>query len=107
MILYISGPMTGYEDFNFPAFHTAAEKLRSAGYEVISPAELEQPDKSWQACMRVDITAMMQAEALVMLPDWQESRGARLEVHIAKELGMPVFDFKDIEVTEYVPAKQQ
>jgi hypothetical protein len=43
MIIYISGPMTGYPDLNFPAFHLAASVLRSEGFTVISPAEIELP----------------------------------------------------------------
>jgi hypothetical protein len=32
--------MTGYPDYNFPAFRAAAEKLRNDGHSVINPAEL-------------------------------------------------------------------
>ncbi|MBT9158943.1 MAG: hypothetical protein DDT26_00192 [Dehalococcoidia bacterium] len=40
MRIYISGPMTGLHDLNFPAFRDAAAKLRAIGYEVVNPAEL-------------------------------------------------------------------
>ncbi|WP_318011744.1 DUF4406 domain-containing protein [Pseudomonas sp. REP124] len=31
-----------------------------------------------------------------MLPGWGNSKGARLEVHIARELGMPVVNAHDL-----------
>jgi len=88
MIIYISGPMSGYPEHNFPAFHDAAARLRAQGYDVINPAEIEQPDLSWEACMRKDIAELMRADAIALLPGWQRSRGARMEVTIASLLGM-------------------
>lgn len=41
MKLYLSGPMTGYENFNFPEFFRIAEKLRKLGNKVVSPAEFD------------------------------------------------------------------
>ena len=38
-LVYLSGPMTGLPDLNFPAFHAAADKLRSQGVQVVNPAE--------------------------------------------------------------------
>jgi hypothetical protein len=38
--IYLSGPMTGLPDLNFPAFHAEAARLRALGYDVINPAEL-------------------------------------------------------------------
>jgi hypothetical protein len=35
--------MTGIAQFNFPAFDAAAAELRDQGYEIISPAELDDP----------------------------------------------------------------
>lgn len=91
MKVYVSGPMTGLPQLNFPAFHAAAAMLRSAGAEVVSPAEISmaEPD-SWEACMRADIKALCDCDTLAMLPGWERSKGAHLEVHIAHRLGLRV-----------------
>ena len=39
-IIYISGPMTGYEYFNFEAFDKASHKLKELGHKVINPAQI-------------------------------------------------------------------
>jgi hypothetical protein len=89
--VYISGPMTGLPDLNFPAFHAAAAKLRAAGYEAINPAEHEEaPGKAWADYLRKDIRLLMDCTGVALLPGWEQSKGARLERHIAIELGMTV-----------------
>lgn len=40
MRIYVSGPMTGKPEFNYPAFNAAAKRLRDEGHFVINPAEL-------------------------------------------------------------------
>ena len=37
--IYVSGPMSGLPDLNFPAFHAAAAELRALGHTVVNPAE--------------------------------------------------------------------
>jgi hypothetical protein len=89
-VIYISGPMSGYEELNFPAFAQAAERLRNDGHKVISPAEIEQPVKSWEACMKEDIKQLMDANTVAVLPGWEQSKGARIEVELARSLGMSI-----------------
>ena len=88
---YIAGPMTGLPDFNFPAFHAKAAELRASGMEVVNPAELN-PDavKSWKQCMKEDIRELVNCDVICPLPGWEKSRGASLEMKIAKELGIGV-----------------
>jgi hypothetical protein len=89
--LYVSGPMTGLPDLNFPAFHAAAAKLRAAGFAVVNPADLNpDPAATWAQCMRADIKALCDCDGLALLPGWQDSRGAKLEKHIAEALAMDV-----------------
>lgn len=89
MKLYLSGPMSGYPDHNFPAFKEWAWKLRGMGYYVTDPSDWEiDPDESWEECLRRDLRDMLRCDALALLHDWKRSRGACLEVHVARELGM-------------------
>lgn len=93
--IYISGPMTGYPDYNFPAFMEAEDKLRSLGYGVINPARIEHKNKEcWVTCMRQAITEMMQADAVATLPGWKRSRGAQIEVELAIRLTIPVIMYE-------------
>lgn len=99
MRIYISGPMTGIEEFNYPLFNSTATRLREQGYEVINPAETDDGDtsKPWDYYMRIDIAHVLSVDALVVLPGWQASKGASLEVTIARALGVPVWDSETLE----------
>lgn len=92
--IYISGPMTGHEDHNFPAFHAAAERFRKAGWEVANPAENfdGRTDLPREAYLRADMTMLAQCDAIALLPGWERSAGATLETVLAKELGLQFFD---------------
>jgi hypothetical protein len=91
MKLYISGPMTGYADFNKPAFFAAEKQLRAAGHEVVNPVNNGIPDDApWESHLKADIKELMDCDGVAFLPNSQESRGARLEMAIAKALNMPV-----------------
>lgn len=110
MKIYLSGPMTGLPENNYPAFHAAARTLRAAGHKVVNPAELhphtrlrrlchrtlralrlvrsQPPAPTWAEYMRTDLRAMLDCEMIAVLPGWEHSRGARCEVSLAAELGM-------------------
>lgn len=112
MIIYLSGPMTGYDFFNFPAFDAAKEVLQADGHMVISPPDISRgldlcehdgtaidsfTEEDYQRCMRKDIETILFCDAMFVLPGWKQSRGAKLEVAIALVLGIPVFDFYSME----------
>lgn len=90
--LYISGPMTGIEDHNFPAFNAAAEKLAAAGYEVENPAERGVLfGWTWEDYLTEDLRMVLNSDGLAMLPGWLASKGANLEVYVARQLKKPIF----------------
>lgn len=95
--IYISGPMTGYPEYNYPAFTTAEEKLRELGYKnIINPAKIDCPDTDWHGCIRRAIVALMEADTVVLLPGWTHSRGANIEMILAANLGMSVIDYDSL-----------
>lgn len=101
---YLAGPMTGIPQFNFPAFDEAAKKLRERGWDIVSPAELDEaetradalasPDgklidgkssgKTWGDFLARDVKLIAdQCGGVVFLPGWEKSKGAKLEAFVA------------------------
>ena len=118
---YLAGPMTGIPQFNFPLFFAVTEKLRGLGYEIISPAELDDeedegaamssPDgavgsgtgstvnKTWGDFLMRDVKLIADTcKGIIFLPGWQQSRGARLEAFVAILCGHEFFECKFDEV---------
>lgn len=92
MKVYVAGPMTGYPGFNYPAFFAAADRLRAVGIEPINPAREQGREgcKSWLDFMRASLLDIAECDGIATLDGWGESRGAALEVHIARSLDLPV-----------------
>lgn len=90
--VYLAGPMSGIQDFNYPAFLAKAAELRGYGYDVSSPAELSGgiTDLPWEYYMRVGIQALLECDQVYCLPGSRESRGASLEIAIATALKLPI-----------------
>lgn len=89
MKTYLSGPMSGIEDSNFPAFHKWAALLRAQGHDVVSPAEIQEAG-TWEQCLSADLREMCNCDAIALMPGWEDSKGANLELHVAHRLGMKV-----------------
>ncbi len=89
MRVYISGPMTGCPNFNYPVFFAAAEILRTKDLEPINPAEGAPTGETWEGYMRRAVCLLTQADEICLLPGWELSRGALLELDIARALNMP------------------
>lgn len=92
--VYVSGPMSGIEQLNRPAFNAEARRLRAAGYHVVNPAEVVLAGAaSWHDFMRTDLIQMLeQCSVICLLPGWMDSRGARLEHQLAIGLDFTVVD---------------
>lgn len=110
--IYISGPMRGYAEFNFPAFSKAAKSLRDKGFDVISPAESfgGRTDLAAEDYLRKDVGDLLTVDAVVVLPGWQNSVGVMVELTVAAALRIPVYEldsflhFSDGAVPEFEPA---
>lgn len=89
MKLYISGPMTGKPDLNFPAFMAAEAKLQAKNVIVINPARMPQ-GLSYAEYMKLDLFLLGMCDAIYLLDGWQHSKGARAELSFAISLGFTI-----------------
>lgn len=115
MKIYLAGPMRGIPEFNFPAFHAAADKLRADGHSVFNPAEKDNErhgtdiskgnstgDEHLAAkehgfnlreALLIDMTFICQeADAIALLPGWKNSKGATAEHATAAALGLEIIE---------------
>lgn len=108
MKIYISGPMSGLPEFNYPAFNEAARILRANGYRVYNPAELQGLSEEklqrmtkfeiWVWYMKRAIRLELKADTIVMLSGWRKSKGAKVERWLAKILGYEILEFEGLGV---------
>lgn len=107
--IYVAGPMTGLPDFNYPAFNAAALELRTQGWHVENPADHGVIDGAeWADYLAYDLTRLGTCGAIYLLPDWELSKGAVLEHHIAQVLGLEVMFAPNAYKTEsYIPLSQR
>ena len=98
LTLYLSGPMSGIPDFNYPLFTDAAAHLRRLGFDVISPHELDSEagvdldaftEADRRAALARDVAAVTRADGVAVLPGWEQSSGARAELALAVAIPIP------------------
>jgi len=110
--IYVAGPMRGYDNWNYDAFHEKTKLLEESGWNVINPAELDShhtnsldaspfdfnPDGNTQhqdhlrEILLRDLKCICEeCGAIYMLSGWSESRGAKAEWALAKALGLEIF----------------
>lgn len=103
---YLAGPMTGYELTNWPAFFRAAQILREHGWEIENPAEYDiikgfdptrSPDEQGHprtGLLREDFAIIAtKCKAIILLPGWRESEGARAEFLVSILSGHKAYEF--------------
>lgn len=108
MKVYLSGPMTGLPELNYPTFRGVAKALRAEGYEVYNPADWgtfgvptgpgvttgSRPFDLRRAFLDYTEFIINHAEAVVVLPGWETSPGATAEAALARALGKPVYAYE-------------
>lgn len=109
-VAYIAGPMRGLPQFNFPAFMEAERILVAQGWEVRNPAthdidmgfdprtkkgtneELDEFDLLTAAAWDLE-QIVTECDAVVLLPGWKQSRGAKAEYAVAKWTNKVTYEF--------------
>lgn len=96
-VVYISGPMRGLPEDNFPAFDKARDEFAMAGWTVISPADVDRiggrSTDNWVYIERdyyaLKYVAKMNG-AIAMLPGWESSKGAAGELFLSHWGGITI-----------------
>lgn len=91
--IYIAGKVTGLpQDEVVEKFAAMQKELEKLGFEAVNPIEVVKDwNTPWNKAMRVCIKALMDCDAIVLLPDWFSSNGAKIEWDISKQLKIPDF----------------
>jgi len=99
MIVFIIGPYradSAWErEQNIRRAEEVALDVWKAGHVALCPHSMTRyyqdalPDDVWLTGMR---RLLMACEAVVLVPGWSKSAGSSLEIDVAEERGIPVFD---------------
>lgn len=91
-VIYLSGPMTGIKDLNYPRFNHVAQMLRDNRNVVYNPAEFAHQGKFPIREAFAEYAAFItnRANTLYMLEGWHLSKGARAEWWLAYNCGIEI-----------------
>ncbi len=107
--VYLSGPITGKPNLNIEEFEKYEQKFKNLNYEVVNPHKLFTKEKIDEMnlklenkeitfeefhayFMRRDIKEMMDCDFVALLKGYENSKGANIEVYIARNINMPIVD---------------
>jgi hypothetical protein len=117
--IYLAGKMTGVPQFNFPLFERVAIALRLQNFNIISPAELDDPDtracallspdgapgsgsnngQTWGDFLSRDIKIVAdECYGIALLPGWEKSKGAKLEAFVGLLKGHVFYTVEEFPV---------
>ena len=96
--IYLAGPMTGIEDYNFPLFNKITREIRAEGYQVFNPAEFDNADQTHRYYMirTLMVLSIFDFDMIVLLPNWEKSKGVKIEKFLADNMvDLPVILVED------------
>lgn len=104
-IVYISGPMTGYDMLNYHSFFGCAEWLRGKyDCEILNPATFG-AKLPYAKNMIIDLACVSVSTVILLIKGWEESNGALLELQCAVENGLEILEVKNGKIKKVAKTK--
>lgn len=102
-VIYLSGPMTGLPEYNYPLFHKVAAELRALGHVVYNPAEFPHKGPLDNFPIRKAFAEHCkficeEADTIVLLPGWKKSKGATTEAGLADNCKLETIEYAKLGV---------
>ena len=100
--IYIAGKISGEKEEDYALkFNKAQKSIEKHGYFAVNPVSLVQnhlliyypfskltSKEIWTIAMQVCIKELVDCDCILLLDDWQESKGAMIEQKLAQDLGI-------------------
>lgn len=95
---YIAGKISGLPMSEYKAnFEMAKKEVKAMGFEPVCPIDLPHiHGKSWQEYMRECLTEMLKCDKIYALTNWKMSKGAKIEIALAEELGIKIINQREM-----------
>ncbi|MRX40385.1 DUF4406 domain-containing protein [Flavobacterium sp. LC2016-23] len=91
--IYIAGKVTGeLPEPTAAKFKNMQIELEAKGFDVVNPIEVVNNSKeNWYTAMGMCLQALESCDAIFMMPCYKDSKGAKIELKTAKDLGIQVY----------------
>ena len=105
MTIYLSGAITTDPDYieKFAQYKANLIKHRPTDVIICPVTDVNHAEhgKRWVDYMRADLRALLQCDAIALMPDWNNSIGARIERMLAVNLNMEIINLGSLEEANY------
>lgn len=91
--IYIAGKVTGeLSEPTAEKFKNIQIELEAKGFDVINPIEVvNSSSENWYTAMGMCLQALEACDAIFMLPCYVNSKGSKIQLKTAKEMGIQVY----------------